>query len=301
MKNVLLLALGLGLMTSCSSDNEVDQITISSSAKLPSSAMDVVNALEGYTLVGAQQFALVSEIGSLYEGVLVSKARSTAAARLEMEFDTYGMWTDVEAESGFIPQATLASLRDLPVSLLSYLSDNALQVEEIERKSYGFKVETISERKYLFDKAGLLLSSTAADAPDESTSGQQVSTEVTAVASAFAAKHFSGYRIMYSKVDTEDGALVYKYYLQRSYRDSYKLVYSAASQLLELEGDEDLRLYIPSSALAEFVPERVVTQLSNQATQVTDAAIEDDHYVLETSAGEYRFTRTGTLVSFERD
>ncbi len=303
MKKLLILTLGLGLLASCdSSDNPIDTTIISTNATLPAQAQEVITRLDGYTLERVNQFATASSIGSLYEGKLVAKARSTEATRLDIEFDGSGLWTDIEAENGYIPRATIASLKDFPAVIVTYIVDNSLLVEEIERKSYGFKVETTTDVEYLFDKAGLLLSqSSVGSGGDASTSTPNVGGDVASVASAFASKHFSGYSIVYSKADRDDGVTYYKYYLQRGYRDSYKLTYDTAGKLVEIEGDDNLGLFIPQSALVDFLPASAVTYIGANISKVAEAQWENGFYVVEIPTGEYVFTADGTFVSFDRD
>lgn len=91
-------------------------------------------------------------------------------------------------------------------------------VEEIERKSYGFKLETVDDRKFFFDKRGELTGNKEPENP-----AVKPDNSAAKAALSFMNAHFPGYRIVQTSTEKEDGALHYKFYLQKGYNEGYKL------------------------------------------------------------------------------
>ncbi len=185
--------------------------------------------------------------GSAYEATI----RQNGVA-LDIEFDAQGLWTDIEAEDdAAIPAAILNALPQLPAALLTYVKTNhaGTGITEIERKAYGFHVELQQDIELLFDKEGVILSQTPAN--DSSTATPQ---NVPGTVTEFVSKYFAGYSVVRMKSDKEDGLAVTKYYLQKGYNESYKLVYDSAGQLIEVEGDDEPALPVGAEVVSYFSP-----------------------------------------------
>lgn len=302
MKKVLFLTLFIGMigLMSCHR-NSMDKHDVPSTPvnteQLPDQAKATLNKIEGYTVASSAKFANTTDRGSLYESRLVAKMRAVATA-IEIEFDMNGIWTDVEAENGHIPLETIKSLPHFPVKIVEYIKANQLLVEEIERKSYGFKVETVDNRKFFFDKMGELISNKEPENPTvtpDNTAGE--------AALSFMNAHFPGYRIVQTSTEREEGALHYKFYLQKGYNEGYKLEYKAPATLVEIEGDEDWRLFIPESALRAFLPDPAITYLVNKKLIgfVSDAKLEKSMYEVEAGKYDLKFSLLGELLEEEID
>ncbi|MFL9843794.1 PepSY-like domain-containing protein [Flavobacterium rhizosphaerae] len=68
----------------------------------------------------------------------------------EVEFDAAGLWKEVEANASVIPPGLL------PKKISAYLAKNykGQNIEKIERKNWGYKVECFSDLELEFDKNG---------------------------------------------------------------------------------------------------------------------------------------------------
>lgn len=302
MKKLLFLALSLGgLAWAGCSKKGVDASSIPTVSvttdQLPTEAKATLNAIKGYTVASSTKFSRATDRGSLYESRLIASMRAVASS-IEIEFDINGLWTDVEAENGEIPYETIESLLHFPAKIVEYIKANRLRVEEIERKSYGFKVETTDNKKFYFDKMGKLISNKEPESPS-------MASESTTVEAAlkFTEAHFPGYKILYANKEREDGTIHHKFYIQKSYNEGYKLEYREPATLVEIEGDEDGRVFIPKSALEAFLPSVAVSYLVNERLIdfISSAKLERNHYEVEAGNYELKFSHTGELIKRQRD
>ncbi|MFP5439681.1 MAG: PepSY-like domain-containing protein [Bacteroidia bacterium] len=71
----------------------------------------------------------------------------------EVEFDGSGNWKEVDMNRNLIPTAIV------PKNISGYLARNykGMQVEKIEKKHYGYKVESTTDIELQFDKSGNFL------------------------------------------------------------------------------------------------------------------------------------------------
>lgn len=302
MRKVLFFSLLIGMigLVSCGRrglDSDSVPTTPVSTDLLPSEARTTLDAIKGYDVASSVKFAFPTDRGSLFESRLLSKMR-TAATILEIEFDMNGIWTDIEAENGHISLEVIMRLRHFPRRIAEYIEKNPLLVEEIERKSYGFKVETVEDAKYFFDKRGNLIGNNEPKDPVVN-----VDETITRAALSFVNAHFPGYRIVRTNTERENGALHHKFYLQKGYNEGYKLEYRTPDTLVEIEGDEDWRLFIPESALRAFLPRPAINHLVNRKLLALVSNVELDKNVYKVEAGRYdlKFSYTGELLEEEID
>lgn len=301
---VMMMALGLGLVALTSCDKDADDViaqgttTTEALEMLPQEARTVVSSFAGYTVSRTVQYRAASERGTLYESTLRPQVVAGGVV-IDIEFDANGLWTDVDAENGVLPHDFIASLPSFPTAIVSYIRSNSLAVEEIERKAYGFKLDLTSDADLLFDKEGVLISGAGTGSGNGTTPTPDNGS--AAKAQAFAAAHFPGYSIAYSKTEYDDGQTYTKYYLQQGYRNSYKLVYDAAGTLVEIEGDDDLRLYLPESALSAFLPAGAVSTLKsrNLLGTVAEVQLEYGRYVVDVPGRDLIFDGNGQFVGHE--
>ncbi len=304
---VMIMALGLATLASCSKADEVleqnsqptEVATTNALATLPESARAVVNSFRSYTVTRTMQFREASERGSLFESTLVPQT-NVAGGYINIEFDASGLWTDVEIENGALPHDFIASLPNFPLAIVDYIRTNSLAVEEIERKSYGFKLDMTTGANLLFDKKGSLMSNVSSGGQGAGTTPtpDPVPQTLANKAKEFTARHFSGYNIVYTKAGYDDGRAYTKFYLQQGYRNSYTLVYDAAGNLVEIDGDEDYRLYVPQGALSDFLPAKAVASLKqyNLAGVVTEVELEGNRYIVDTPSYELYYAADGTYL-----
>lgn len=264
---------------------------------MPDEAKTTLNAIEGYDVASSVKYAIPTDRGSLYESRLVAKMRAVATI-IEMEFDINGVWTDIDAENGHIPTELIKRLPHFPAKIVEYIQKNQLLVEEIERKSYGFKLETEDDLKFFFDKRGELIGNKEPENP-----AVKPDNSAAKAALSFMNAHFPGYRIVQTSTEIEDGALHYKFYLQKGYNEGYKLEYRTPDTLVEIEGDDDWRLFIPESALRAFLPAPAITYLANKKLLafVSDVKLEKNVYEVEAGRYDLKFSTTGELLREEID
>lgn len=303
---VMIVALGLATLASCNKADEVleqnpqsTEVATDALASLPESARTVVNSFRSYTVTRTVQFQEASERGSLFESTLAPQAKA-AGVYIDIEFDANGLWTDVEAENGVLPYDFIASLPNFPRAIVDYIRTNNLAVEEIERKSYGFKLDVTTGADLLFDKKGELISrgnKGGGTTPTPDPAPQTVASK----AKEFAAKHFPKYSIVYTKTGNDDGRAYTKFYLQHGYRNSYTLKYDATGNLVEIDGDEDYRLYVPQSALSAFLPAKAVSSLKqyNLARVVTEVEFKNNRYMVDTPNYELYYAADGTYLGYD--
>lgn len=161
MKKTLFLFLLVGLLglSGCNDLNNDSLKTIPiKTHELPKAAQITLDGIKDYIVVSSVRYTVTSDRGSLYETKMVSTIKMIAPP-FEIEFDKDGIWTDVEteAEKGHFMIETIQCLPHFPSAIVRYIKNHDLRVEEIERTPYGFKVETIDDRDFYFNKLGIYL------------------------------------------------------------------------------------------------------------------------------------------------
>ncbi len=255
----LCVALSALTMTSCGSDNEQTRLSEAELlALLPTQAQSFVRTVLASGTI--QNVTNVTDAERVTRGSAYESTVYVGQVKVEVEFDAKGVWTDIEADdNAAIPTQVLTALADFPANILTYVSTNyaTVGITEVEKKAYGFKVELQNDIELLFDKEGTFLSATQG----QSGTTPVVPTTTPDSIKTFVNTHFPGYAVSYVKADVEDGAAVTKYYLQKGYNQSYKLVYDAVGTLVEVEGDDDQGLAVPSSVMALF-PQSIGTYIT---------------------------------------
>lgn len=293
MNKSLFLATGLTAVLSLTACNDEEPISKSSTliAQLPEKAQQFVrNTFSGGTIVDVDRNLDTQhrQRGSSYEATL-----RVDNIKIDIEFDTQGNWTNIEAEDNqTIPIPIFSLIRDFPKNILTYVEQHhkGLGINEVEQKAYGIEVELVNGQKLLFDKSGdILKGQTAGDEPTPPPTAPQ-SVE------AFIAQYFKGYAIAYQKKDIEDGQMITKYYIQKagSYNEGYKLVYNAGGQLIEVEGDDDPMLPV-SLDIVRLFSEQAAKEISAKYADYYVTEIELENQVVKVELQHRKQDRDFTL------
>lgn len=145
--NSLSIFLSLSLFVSCSDDD--DDIRIEPS-ELPKAAQNFVNTHFGTaTYRYAEKDKKPAINGALYDVYLTNG--------FKLEFDINGAWVEVDGEYQEVPASVLALV---PENIPSYVKQTfpTQYIVSIEKKTYGFKVELISDLDLIFNSGGIFVS-----------------------------------------------------------------------------------------------------------------------------------------------
>lgn len=303
------MATGVSLLASCSKSGE-DNLTpaLNHSAvvggdKLPAQAQKfVADHFSGYRASEIKINDKEADNGVLYSVIFQRDAlRSTVVlpSRVKIEFDKAGQWIEIESLiDGVALPASI--LRLLPAATLQYVERHypGTGIHEVERKSYGYKVELVNDKELLFDRSGQTLSdANKGKAPDNG--GAQASGNID----QFVQAHFPGYLVAYVKQDREDGVDCRKVYIRKSYWQSFKLVFDMQDNWMEVEGDDYGRTPVPASVL-DLMPKGVRDALSQKypAALVTSVENRSSGYKVELAGDiELYFGKDGSLHGIDDD
>lgn len=259
-------------LPSCDKDDDDLAVTttgVEALVTLPNEARSILSSVQGASVSSTKTFSTISERGTKYESYVVLNN-----AAVELEFDSWGNWVDVETTNTIsIPENLLIALQ-IPQALLDNLKQaNAnLQIQEVERLPYGYQVELFNDREFVFDFAGTLLQQQGLG----SISNRPVvpASSVNTTAKAFIDTHFSGYTVQLLKQETEYGRTEYKYYIVSGLK-GYKLSFDTNYSWLEVEGDDDRAIYVPQSVLS-LLPAALQNYLSSNFARLSVVSVDKE-------------------------
>lgn len=277
----------LFMFSACSSDDNkaVDNGT-TTFAQLPVEARSFVSDYFGDYTTSNVSTVSQSEIGSAYiasfkEGV-------------EIEFDKNGLWTDIEGNGKALPQSILDIL---PPTIVSYVLNNhpGTSIEEIERKSYGYKVELLNDVDLLFDKSGEYLSNQA----NATNSGSADQSQLPEAAKTLISKHFPTESFLYIAKVQEPylNTTLYKAYLT----NGYKLKFDVNGNWFDLEADDRV---LPASLVEDVLPQSIKTDINSKYAGQGIEGIEKSAtgYEIELLSGtELFYNLDGSYLGMEGD
>ncbi|MDO4692440.1 MAG: PepSY-like domain-containing protein, partial [Porphyromonadaceae bacterium] len=279
---VALLAMATLASVGCSKD-DASNILVSPDytaqgevSKLPTEARQfVAQYFKGYSASEVKINAEETENGSLYTSILEKtdlelRATVVLPSRVKIEFDRNGQWREIECliDGAALPANILAIL---PAPIVQYVQRNypGIGIHEIERKSYGYKVELVNDKEILFDRNGELLSDNKKGQQPQQPNGNQLDNKVQ----SFVRTHFPSYKVAYTKNDRDNGVERRKVYIRKSYWQSFKLVFDMQGNWLEVEGDDYGRTPVPASVIG-LLPQGVVDVLSRSYSSRPVTSIE---------------------------
>lgn len=140
----LLLLLSMSLFISCSDDDD-DDIIIQSS-ELPQAAQNFVSThFNGETYLRIEKDKKPDADGSLYEVYLSNGFKA--------EFDTNGLWVEVDGEMQPVPSSII---KLLPEAIPNYVKATypAQYIVSIDKKIYGFNIELNYDLDLVFNHEG---------------------------------------------------------------------------------------------------------------------------------------------------
>lgn len=140
-----LLALNFATI-SCGDDRDDDNEIVISENQLPDNAKKFLSTYFSDASVSrVEKENVADDDGTLYE-VRLSNG-------FQIDFDTNGNWTGIDGNGKDIPAAVLTLI---PTNILQYFatSSTIFRITEIEKKSYGYKVEINNSTELRFDTNG---------------------------------------------------------------------------------------------------------------------------------------------------
>ena len=145
--SIAILALGLPVFVSCSTDDDNSDETLIDAQELPEKAQDFVTTYfpeADYSRV--ERNTVVENDGTLYEVDLTNN--------YEVDFNAEGDWVDVDGNGQEIPTAFI------PETMANYLAENYadLFISGIDSEPTGYEVELSNDLDVKFDLDGNFLS-----------------------------------------------------------------------------------------------------------------------------------------------
>lgn len=223
---VALLATATLASVGCTKDDATNLIsapeaTVQGEAgKLPTQARQfVAEYFRGYAASEVKTNAVETENGTLYTSILEktdNQLRATVIlpSRVKIEFDRNGQWREIESliDGAALPENILGLL---PAPIVQYVQRNyaGIGIHEIERKSYGYKVELVNDKELLFDRNGEVLSDNKKGQKPQQPQNNQLDNNVQ----YFVRTHFPSYKVAYIKNDRDNGVERRKVYIRKSY------------------------------------------------------------------------------------
>lgn len=309
---VALLATATLASVGCTKDDATNLIsapeaTVQGEAgKLPTQARQfVAEYFRGYAASEVKTNAVETENGTLYTSILEKtddqlRATIILPSRVKIEFDRNGQWREIECliDGAALPENILGLL---PAPIVQYVQRNyaGIGIHEIERKSYGYKVELVNDKELLFDRNGEVLSDNKKGQKPQQPQNNQLDNNVQ----YFVRTHFPSYKVAYIKNDRDNGVERRKVYIRKSYWQSFKLVFDMKGNWLEVEGDDYGRTPVPASVLA-LLPQGVADALSRSYPSVPVTSVEKklSGYKIELAGDiELYFDRDGRLQGIDDD